>query len=329
VKAALRGKSDLTPRVHHAWDVAPLACLKSPSLLSPRANRASRPTANSPRFARVDRGSLFQVLIVLADLLLVRVGPVQLVLQSSTARCFFALIYVSALRLGVSRRESWSASCARPATGSEPCSWDRARTPVGEPDRARPRQHPEVGAGGGLVSLTPLSESGSPTIGTLREQLDPLLRENRRGADTPIRTSRRSEGRSSWWTAPRHGVRACAWRCRRWRSDGPGGFSVPGQTLRCSSSMPPVFDGVTGSHPLASTSAARGCCSYGICLVGDAATRSSVHSPRAARDLTRSMRPGNRGEPFPCSSSGHVLGRGALRQSELEKHNGWAGALHE
>jgi hypothetical protein len=62
LKAAVRGKSDLTLSYHQAMDVAPLACLVT-ILLFARSGLYG-PRATRPGFARVV-GSLFQVMVVL------------------------------------------------------------------------------------------------------------------------------------------------------------------------------------------------------------------------------------------------------------------------
>jgi exopolysaccharide biosynthesis polyprenyl glycosylphosphotransferase len=316
VKAALRGKSDLTLSFHQAWDVAPLACLVTILLFA--RSRLYGPRAIRPGFARVI-GSLFQVMIVLLIYGVVEGG------QFSSyyifyGSLFFALIYVSALRWGF---EEASGALLRAA------GYRRRAVLVGSGAHIQEvaaalggGKHPEVEPVG-FVSLTPLPENGLTNLGTL-EQLDRYFGEIDEvliaDPDFP-----QSEAVELVDRCHRHGVRVRV---------APSTMEilmdrvefVPGQTLPLFELKPPVFDGVDwiikrsfdilGSLLL-------------LVLFSPVMLLSALAVKLTSRGgvIYRSMRPGIAGEPFPCFKFRTMYEDAEHRQSELEKHNEMGGAL--
>jgi exopolysaccharide biosynthesis polyprenyl glycosylphosphotransferase len=316
VKAAVRGKSDLTLSFHQAMDVAPLACLVTILLFA--RSRLYGPRAIRPGFARVI-GSLFQVMIVSLIYGIAEGGHFSsyYIFYGSL---FFALIYVSALRWGF---EEASGALLRAAgyrrravlVGSGPHIQEVAAALGGG-------KHPEVEPVG-FVSLTPLPANGLKDLGPLERldryfgSIDEVLIAD---PDFP-----QSEAVELVDRCHRHGVRVRV---------APSTMEilmdrvefVPGQTLPLFELKPPVFDGVdwvlkrsfdiVGSLLLITLSAIPMAL---IALAVKLTSRGPV--------IFRSMRPGIGGEPFPCLKFRTMYDDAEKRQAELEAANEAGGAI--
>jgi len=316
VKAALRGKSDLTLSFHQAWDVAPLAVLVTILLFA--RSRLYGPRAIRPGFSRVI-GSLFEVMIVSLIYGVVEGG------QFSSyyifyGSLFFALIYVSAFRWAF---EQASGALLRAAgyrrravlVGSGPHIQEVAAALGGG-------KHPEVEPVG-FVSLTPLPENGLKNLGPLEQvdryfgEIDEVLIAD---PDFP-----QSEAVELVDRCHRHGVRVRV---------APSTMEilmdrvefVPGQTLPLFELKPPVFDGVDWyvkrTFDLVGSSVL-------LVLFSPVMLLSALAVKLSSRGgvIYRSSRPGIGGEPFPCLKFRTMYEDADKRQSELEKHNEVSGAI--
>jgi exopolysaccharide biosynthesis polyprenyl glycosylphosphotransferase len=316
LKAALRGRSNLTLSYHQAVDVAPLACLVT-ILLFARSGLYG-PRATRPGFARVV-GSLFQVMVVSLIYGLVE-GQHFSSYYIFYGSLFFALIYVSALRWGF---EETSGAMLRAAgyrrravlVGSGPQIQEVAAA-------LRGGKHPEVEAVG-FVSLTPLPANGLKDLGPLDRveryfgSIDEVLIAD---PDFP-----QSEAVELVDRCHRHGVRVRV---------APSTMEilmdrvefVPGQTLPLFELKPPVFEGadwlikrtfdIVGAALLSIVLAPA-------MLVIALAIRLTSRGPV----FYRSMRPGIGGAPFPCLKFRTMYEDAEQRQAELETRNEKGGAI--
>jgi exopolysaccharide biosynthesis polyprenyl glycosylphosphotransferase len=316
LKAALRGKSDLTLSYHQAVDVAPLACLVT-VLLFARSGLYG-PRATRPGFARVV-GSLFQVMIVSLIYGLVE-GHHFSSFYIFYGSLFFAVIYVSALRWGF---EEASGAMLRAAgyrrravlVGSGPQIQEVAAALGGG-------KHPEVEAVG-FISLTPLPENGLKDLGTL-DQLERYL-----GSIDEVLIADPA--------FPQNQAVELVDRCHRYGVRvrvAPSTMEilmdrvefVPGQTLPLFELKPPVFEGadwlikrtfdVVGAGLLAILMSP-------VMLVSALAVKLTSRGPV----LYRSMRPGIGGAPFPCLKFRTMYEDAEERQAELESRNEKGGAI--
>jgi exopolysaccharide biosynthesis polyprenyl glycosylphosphotransferase len=316
LKAALRGRSNLTLSYHQAVDVAPLACLVT-ILLFARSGLYG-PRATRPGFARVV-GSLFQVMVVSLIYGLVE-GQHFSSYYIFYGSLFFALIYVSALRWGF---EETSGAMLRAAgyrrravlVGSGPQIQEVAAA-------LRGGKHPEVEAVG-FVSLTPLPANGLKDLGPLDRveryfgSIDEVLIAD---PDFP-----QSEAVELVDRCHRHGVRVRV---------APSTMEilmdrvefVPGQTLPLFELKPPVFEGadwlikrtfdIVGAALLSIVLAPA-------MLVIALAIKLTSRGPV----FYRSMRPGIGGAPFPCLKFRTMYEDAEERQAELEASNEKGGAI--
>ncbi|HEY2602847.1 MAG TPA: sugar transferase [Thermoleophilaceae bacterium] len=316
VKAALRGKSDITLAFHQAWDVAPLACLVTILLFA--RSRLYGPRAIRPGFARVI-GSLFEVTIVSAIYAIIEGGHFNsyYIFYGSL---FFALIYVSALRWGF---EEASGALLRAA------GYRRRAVLVGSGAHIQEvaaalggGKHPEVEPVG-FVSLTPLPENGLRDLGRLDQldryfgQIDEVLIAD---PDFP-----QSEAVELVDRCHRHGVRVRV---------APSTMEilmdrvefVPGQTLPLFELKPPVFDGVDWFLKRAFDAIGS---LILIVLFSPVMLLIAIAVKLTSRGgvIYRSMRPGIAGEPFPCLKFRTMYEDAERRQSELEQHNEMGGAI--
>src|SRR3954471_6707758 len=316
VKAAVRGKSDLTLSFHQAWDVAPLACLVTILLFA--RSRLYGPRAIRPGFSRVI-GSLFEVMIVSLIYGVVEGGHFSsyYIFYGSL---FFALIYVSAFRWGF---EEISGAMLRAAgyrrravlVGSGPHIQEVAAALGGG-------KHPEVHVVG-FVSLTPLQGNGLKDLGPLDRleryfgSIDEVLIAD---PDFP-----QNEAVELVDRCHRHGVRVRV---------APSTMEilmdrvefVPGQTLPLFELKPPVFEGadwlikrtfdIVGALFLSAVFSP-------VMLASALAVRLSSRGPV----LYRSMRPGIGGTPFPCLKFRTMFEDAEQRQAELESRNEMGGAI--
>jgi exopolysaccharide biosynthesis polyprenyl glycosylphosphotransferase len=316
LKAALRGKSDLTLSYHQAMDVAPLACLVT-ILLFARSGLYG-PRATRPGFARVV-GSLFQVMVVLLIYGLVE-GKEFSSFYIFYGSLLFALIYVSAFRWGfeeVSGAMLRAAGYRRRAVlvGSGPHIQEVAAALGGG-------KHPEVQAVG-FVSLTPLQGNGLKDLGPLDRleryfgSIDEVLIAD---PDFP-----QNEAVELVDRCHRHGVRVRV---------APSTMEilmdrvefVPGQTLPLFELKPPVFEGadwlikrtfdIVGAIVLSILMAP-------VMLLSALAVKLTSRGPV----LYRSMRPGIGGTPFPCLKFRTMFEDAEERQAELEARNEKGGAI--
>jgi exopolysaccharide biosynthesis polyprenyl glycosylphosphotransferase len=316
LKAAVRGKSDLTLSYHQAMDVAPLACLVT-ILLFARSGLYG-PRATRPGFARVV-GSLFQVMVVLLIYGLVE-GEKFSSFYIFYGSLIFALIYVSAFRWAfeeVSGAMLRAAGYRRRAVlvGSGPHIQEVAAALGGG-------KHPEVEAVG-FVSLTPLKGNGLKDLGPLDRleryfgSIDEVLIAD---PDFP-----QNEAVELVDRCHRHGVRVRV---------APSTMEilmdrvefVPGQTLPLFELKPPVFEGadwlikrsfdIVGALVLSLLTAP-------VMLISALAVKLTSSGPV----FYRSMRPGIGGKLFPCLKFRTMFADAEERQAELEARNEKGGAI--